>query len=76
MTPLQTARERRDLSRKDVAEALKMDHTHLYNIETCKAQASAKLAERLSLFFNREITEEQILYPTRFCLMEEGAKAS
>jgi putative transcriptional regulator len=66
MTPLQQVRERRKLSRKELAAALQIDYTHLFRVEKGDSQASPELAERIALYFGHEVTELQILYPERY----------
>ena len=46
-TPLRQARRQRDLSLYEVAAAVSSTASHLSNIETGKARASAELAARL-----------------------------
>jgi transcriptional regulator with XRE-family HTH domain len=65
-TPLRAIRTARHLSLATVATAIGLDTGNLSRIERMTQQASPSTAEALSNYFDREITEEQILYPERF----------
>lgn len=66
ITPLRAIRTSRQLSLATVATAIGLDTGNLSRIERMTQQPSPATAEALSNFFDREITEEQILYPERF----------
>lgn len=70
-SPLRQIRERKGQTLVEVGRAVSVDPGNLSRIENCKQQASAELAERLVLHFNREITEIEILYPDRFAAAGE-----
>ena len=66
-TPLRQARRQRDLSLYEVAAAASSTASHLSNIETGKARASAELAARLVAFLAIPgLSELQVLYPERY----------
>ncbi len=67
-TPLRAIRIERKLSLSDVAAAIGFDTGNLSRIERNIQQASPGIAEALANYFDREITEEHILYPERFQL--------
>lgn len=66
MTPLKQARVDAGKTLKQVSDQVGADVSHLSRIERAEDQASPGLAEKLAIYFNRAITEEQILYPKRF----------
>ncbi len=49
-----------------VASAVGLDTGNLSRIERRQQRASPSTAEALANFFDRSVTEEQILYPERF----------
>lgn len=65
-TPLRAARRRGGLVAQEVADAVGVTMSHYASIERMDARASPELAEKLSHYFLREITEEHILFPERF----------
>jgi putative transcriptional regulator len=71
MTPLRRIREAKNYSLAEVAEGTFCDRGNLSRIETCKQKPSLDLAAALVNFFNKEITEMEILYPERFMSKEE-----
>lgn len=66
ITPLRAIRTARQLSLASVSKAIGLDTGNLSRIERMTQQASPSTAEALANYFDREITEEQILYPERF----------
>lgn len=64
-TPLRALRKKRKLTLTEVAQAVGTDPTNLSRTER-GVQRSPDLAEALAKFFGQAITEEQILYPSRF----------
>lgn len=66
MTPLEKIRIGRKHSIYDVANAAGCAPSTISRIEKMKGRASPEMAEKISNFFEGEITEEQILYPHRF----------
>lgn len=71
MTPLRAIRDSLRLSRATVATALKIDYSHLYEIERGSAQASPDLANRLEVYFEGKITRDEILYPQDYPAAEK-----
>lgn len=65
-TPLARVREKKELSKVDVARAVGCDKSHYGNVEAGKATPSAELAEKIASFFGNEISEQQIIYPMRY----------
>lgn len=65
-TPLKLARERRKLTRKEVAKAVGMDDSHYRRVENGEVGISAEKAEALAKFFYPELDEKEILYPERY----------
>ncbi len=51
---------------RKVADSIGIHPAHLSRVERGQLQASPDLAEKLANYFDRAITEEQILYPSRF----------
>ncbi len=75
-SPLKALRKQRGLTLKEVAEAIGTDTGNLSRIESGD-QKSPQLAEKLVKFYGEgAITEIQILYPERFVIAEESAKAA
>jgi transcriptional regulator with XRE-family HTH domain len=72
-TPLKRARLNRGVTLAEVARAIDSDTGNLSRIENGKQSASTKLAEQLSNYFDRSVTEIEILYPERF---EQAPKAA
>lgn len=66
MTPLKNIRTERGLSIYDVAKGVECTASTISRIESGKQGVSPILAERLAIFFEGAITEEQIIYPDRF----------
>ena len=69
-TPLRKIRWKKNLSLQDVCLKVGIDNGHLFRIERGE-QTSPDLAERLSNFYNDEISEIEILYSERFINIEE-----
>lgn len=65
-TPLKQIRIDKSKSIYDVAKAADCSPSTISRIERMEGEASPKLAERISKYFEGAITEEQILYPQRF----------
>lgn len=65
-SPLRSAREKRELTIQDVAQAVGIDAGNLSRIERGVQTPSKELAEKLSKYFDGEVTEIQIFYPERF----------
>jgi transcriptional regulator with XRE-family HTH domain len=65
-TPLKAIRLRRELTLAQVAAAVKSDTGNLSRVERGEQTASVELAEKLAKFFGHEVTEMQILYPSRY----------
>lgn len=66
MTPLRRIREAKKYSLAEVAEGTFCDRGNLSRIETGKQKPSLDLAAALVNFFNKEISEMEILYPERY----------
>lgn len=64
-SPLRSIRKAKGFSLQDVCSSVDVDNGHLSRIERGE-QTSPDMAEKLSLFFNQEISEIEILYPKRF----------
>ena len=69
-SPLRLIRKRNGYSLQQVCLIVGMDNGHLSRIERGE-KTSADLAERLSTFFKREISEIEILYPERYCTIAQ-----
>lgn len=69
-TPLKLVRLRRGLRSREVSRALNLDSGQYSRIER-GAGLSPALARRIALFFGREVTELQILYPEDYITVEE-----
>lgn len=65
-TPLRDIRKHRGLTLQDVATAINLDVGNLSRIERGMQIPSLEVAERLSIFFEGQISEMQILYPHRY----------
>lgn len=65
-TPLRQAREKRHLTIQQVAAQVGIDSGNLSRIERGRQVPSKTLTEKLVEFFDREVTEVQILFPERF----------
>ncbi len=73
LTPLRALRRKRRLTLVRVAKGVKTDPTNLSRIER-GMQKSPELAEKLVKYFGRKaLTEEQVLYPERFPVVEKRA---
>lgn len=72
-TPLRLARERRDLTIQQVADAVDIDPGNLSRIERGTQVPSKDLAEKLAKYFDGEINEIQIIYPERFACDDDTA---
>ncbi|WP_369410904.1 helix-turn-helix domain-containing protein [Candidatus Pantoea multigeneris] len=71
-TPLRVMREAKGLTISEVALAVQIDVGNLSRIERGIQVTSIETAEKIADFFNRKISEMQILYPHRYA---EGHKA-
>jgi transcriptional regulator with XRE-family HTH domain len=67
-TPLRQVRERRNLTIQQVAAAVGIDSGNLSRIERGIQVPSKDLTEKLSQYFDNEVTETQIIYPERFAV--------
>lgn len=65
-SPLKQARRHRKMTLQQVANAVGIDTGNLSRIERGQQTPSKKLTEKLVAFFDREVTEVQILFPERF----------
>lgn len=65
-TPLRKLRTERGLTITQVANAVNCDYGNLSRIERGKQVPSIALAERLSNFFDKKVTEMEILYPHKY----------
>lgn len=65
MTPLKTVRTKRALTIREVARACGCSHVTISRIERGDS-TTPDLAEKISRFFDGEVSELQILYPERF----------
>lgn len=65
-TPLRQARESRNLTIQQVAAAVGINSGNLSRIERGRQVPSKDLTEKLSRYFDNEVTETQIIYPERF----------
>lgn len=65
-TPLKVLRESRRQTLQQVAESVGTDAGNLSRIENARQRASLELAEKLARHFDGELSEMQILYPSRF----------
>lgn len=65
-SPLRKLRKSHGFTLSYVAAGVLVDPTTLSRIERCEQVPSVELAERLANFFNGEISELHILYPSRF----------
>lgn len=65
MTPLKAARTKRELTIRDVAQACGCSFVTISRIERGDS-TTPELAEKISRYFDGEVTELQILYPERF----------
>lgn len=70
-TPLRLIREKRSQTIQEVATAVGIDAGNLSRIERGEQTPSTELAEKLAKHYGHEVTEMQILYPTRY--MQEAA---
>lgn len=65
-TPLRKMRVERGMTLAELSVATKIDVGNLSRIERGKQLTSIETAEKISRFFNAEISEMQILYPQRY----------
>ncbi|CAH0447276.1 hypothetical protein LMG10661_03342 [Ralstonia syzygii subsp. syzygii] len=65
-SPLQLARERRNLTIVQVSVAAGIDPGNLSRIERGCQTPSTEVAARLAQFFEYAVTEIEILYPERY----------
>jgi transcriptional regulator with XRE-family HTH domain len=65
-SPLRKLRKSHGLTLSHVAIGVQVDPATLSRIERCEQVPSVELAERLALFFEGEISELHILYPSRY----------
>lgn len=65
-TPLRKIRRARRLTLTDVARSNGMDAGNLSRIERGAQAASPEVAEKLSKYFDGEVTELEIIYPERY----------
>lgn len=65
-SPLRKLRKSHGFTLSHVASGVHIDPATLSRIERCEQVPSVELAERLANFFDGEISEIHILYPTRF----------
>lgn len=64
-SPLRNIRKANGFSLQHVCRGVGVDNGHLSRIERGE-KTSSELAEKLSAFFNKEISEIEILYPERY----------
>ncbi|WMD23328.1 helix-turn-helix transcriptional regulator [Achromobacter seleniivolatilans] len=72
-TPLRLAREKRGLTIQQVANSVGIDPGNLSRIERGLQVPSKDLAEKLSLVFDGDVSETQIIYPERFVPTDHAA---
>lgn len=65
-TPLRKIRLERGLTLTDVSRATDIDEGNLSRLERMEQKASPDTAERLSRFYDGQISEMEIIYPDRF----------
>jgi transcriptional regulator with XRE-family HTH domain len=65
-SPLRKLRKSHGMTLSHVAIGVKVDPATLSRIERCEQVPSVELAERLARFFQGEISELHILYPSRY----------
>ncbi|WP_313162456.1 helix-turn-helix transcriptional regulator [Kosakonia cowanii] len=65
-SPLRKLRKSHGMTLSHVAINVQVDPATLSRIERCEQVPSVELAERLALFFQGEISELHILYPSRY----------
>lgn len=65
-SPLRKLRDARGLSQIEVAEIVGIHQSTYAKIETGYNGASPEAAEKIVKFFGSAITEEHVLYPSRF----------
>jgi transcriptional regulator with XRE-family HTH domain len=65
-TPLRKIRMEKGLTISEVASALSLDVGTLSRIERGERLTSLEKAEKISNFFEKKISEMQILYPFKF----------
>lgn len=73
ITPLRFVRLKRGMSLSEVADGVGTTPAQISNIEKAKHRPSAGLAERISAFFDGEVSEIEILFPERFVDKEQAA---
>ncbi|EKK7717129.1 helix-turn-helix transcriptional regulator [Cronobacter dublinensis] len=72
-SPLRKLRNSHGYTLSHVAGCVQVDPATLSRIERCEQVPSVELAERLVKFYDGEIDELQILYPSRFQTTEQEA---
>lgn len=65
-SPLRKLRKSHGMTLSHVAIGVQVDPATLSRIERCEQVPSIELAERLARFFQGEISELHILYPSRY----------
>ncbi len=65
-TPLRKIRLEKQLTIAEVAAAISCDVGNLSRLERGTQTASLEIAEKLAKFYDKKITEMQILYPLRY----------
>lgn len=71
VTPLRNLRKAQGKTLSDVATAIHLDVGNLSRIERGLQVASLEVAEKLTAFFQGEISELEILYPKRYQISAE-----
>ncbi|EOV9674759.1 helix-turn-helix transcriptional regulator [Cronobacter turicensis] len=70
-SPLRKLRNAHGYTLSHVAVGVQVDPATLSRIERCEQVPSVELAERLVKFYDGEIDELQILYPSRYQTTEQ-----
>ncbi|WP_272676756.1 helix-turn-helix domain-containing protein [Providencia sp. PROV076] len=65
-TKLRVLRKMQKITLTEIAKAVSIDTASLSRIERGLQKTSLETAEKLSVFFNGEISEMEILYPERY----------
>lgn len=66
-SPLRLAREKREMTLSALAKIVGSDVGNLSRIERGVQTPSAHLAERICAEFGGEVSELQLIYPSRYC---------
>lgn len=71
-TPLQIAREKRQITQPALAEALGIHQSYYSRVERGQKRCTPVLAQKISSYFGHSVSEMEILYPERYARPEDA----